>query len=185
MFAGHFGLAAAVKTRAPEVPLWALLIGTQLLDIAFLLFFSFGAETIEGTGYGQLVIHADYTHSLVGALLLSLLGGLISALVWGRKGGYVIGAVIFSHWILDLLVHRPDLPILPGNFGGLPLLGFGLWKTTWAAMLLETVLIAAGSLLYLRHVLKGTPSKSKRFGMVKAGLLGVLLVLALVNDVLS
>jgi hypothetical protein len=90
-----------------------------------------GIETIEvapGTsgGYGAGIIHADYTHSLVGALALAALFGGVSALAWGRRTGAVLGLMVFSHWVLDLLVHRGDLPILPGDIGGLPRFGFGL-----------------------------------------------------------
>lgn len=82
MFAGHFGLAAGVRSKAPEVPLWALLAGSQLLDIVFLPMVMSGAESMDdktiGSGYGELIIHADYTHSLVGALFLSILAGLLA-----------------------------------------------------------------------------------------------------------
>jgi membrane-bound metal-dependent hydrolase YbcI (DUF457 family) len=64
------------------------------------------------------VIHADYTHSLLGALVLSALFGAVAGWRWDRRSGVLLGAVAFSHWVLDLIVHRPDLPILPGNAGG-------------------------------------------------------------------
>jgi membrane-bound metal-dependent hydrolase YbcI (DUF457 family) len=120
MVAGHFGLAAAVKSRVPTAPLWALMVATQWLDIIFVPLFLLGIETIDPTdtanpnAYGGGVIHAVYTHSLVGALALSALLGGLAWLRWGRRVGVTIGLVAFSHWILDLLVHRPDLPILPG-----------------------------------------------------------------------
>ena len=49
----------------------------------------------------------------------------------------MLAAVVFSHWLLDLIVHRADLPILPGNAGDLPRLGFGLWKVPAASILVE------------------------------------------------
>jgi hypothetical protein len=60
----------------------------------------------------------------------------------------VLGAVVFSHWLLDLVVHRGDMPILPGSAGDLPLLGFGLWKAPVASILVELALIVAGAWLY-------------------------------------
>ncbi len=72
MIAGHFGLAAGVKGRAPRVPLWVLMLSTFLLDVLFLFFSAAGRESIgvadptQGAGYGSGLIHADYTHSLVG-----------------------------------------------------------------------------------------------------------------------
>ncbi len=119
MIAGHFGLAAGVKGRAPAVPLWALMLATVWLDVVFVPLLALGIEAIDevpgtGGGYGNAVIHAAWTHSLVGALALSALFGLVAARWWGWRVGTVLGAVAFSHWLLDLLVHRRDLPILPG-----------------------------------------------------------------------
>jgi hypothetical protein len=90
MIAGHFGFAALTKAREPQVPLWALMLATVWLDIVFVPLFVAGIETIEtvpGThgGYGAAVIHADYTHSLLGALLLSGIFGLVSSIPWGPR----------------------------------------------------------------------------------------------------
>ena len=156
MVAGHFGLAAAVKAKEPQVPLWSLMLATAWLDVLFVPLYIAGIERIEpapgtgGTGYGEGVIYADYTHSLVGALALGLLFGLIAAVPWGRRTGVVLGAVVFSHWVLDLLVHRGDMPILPGNLGDLPRLGFGLWQIPLAAAATELALVAIGAVLYGR-----------------------------------
>ncbi|MDF2963611.1 MAG: permease [Paenibacillus sp.] len=79
MFAGHFGLAAAIKAKKPEIPLWALMLSTQLLDVIFVPLFIMGVETMEpigSNGYGEVIIHADYSHSLVGALMIALAAGL-------------------------------------------------------------------------------------------------------------
>jgi hypothetical protein len=153
VIAGHFGLAAAVKSKERQVPLWALMLATVWLDIVFAPLFLAGLETIQpidGGGYGRAIIHADYTHSLVGALVLGTVFGGVAALRWGRRTGVVLGAVVFSHWVLDLIVHRMDLPILPGNLGDLPLLGFGLWRSPAASIVLELGLVMAGSYLYWR-----------------------------------
>jgi hypothetical protein len=155
MIAGHFGFAAIVKSRAPAVPLWALMLATVWLDIVFVPLFAAGIETLEPVpgvlpGYGGSIIHAVYTHSLAGAVLLSGLLGLAATAKWGRRAGLIIGMVSFSHWLLDLIVHRPDLPILPGNWGKLPELGFGLWRYPAAAMALEAALIAIGAWAYWR-----------------------------------
>ena len=133
MIAGHFGFAAAVKSRETTTPLWALMLATVWLDIVFIPLFMAGIETVQKAGdaqgeYGALIIHADYTHSFVGMALLSALLGSIAALFWGKRSGIVIGLVSASHWLLDLLVHRADLPILPGNIGNLPTFGLGLWR---------------------------------------------------------
>jgi hypothetical protein len=163
VLAGHFGLAAAVKAREPQTPLWALMFATSFLDVVFVPLYFSGIETIEivpGTagGYGSAIIHANYTHSLVGALALAALFGGVAAGAWGRRTGFVLGAVVFSHWVLDLLVHRGDLPILPGDAGGLPRLGFGLWQYPEITAALELALIAIGAFLYWRAALRTTQS---------------------------
>lgn len=193
MFAGHFGLAAAVKARTPEVPIWALMLSTQLLDVVFVPLFLSGAETIDtslGTGYGEGIIHADYTHSLVGALLIAILSGLLAWKLWGKRGGAAIGALTFSHWILDLLVHRADMPFLPGNAGGLPLVGFSLWQWPWVSAFLEIILIVAGSILYFR-TLRSTAKLSKHMTTdgnliwrtrLAGGVMAVLLIASFISD---
>ncbi|RUS47843.1 permease [Cohnella sp. AR92] len=157
MFAGHFALAAAVKSGTRQTPLWALMLSTQLLDVAFVPLLLSGHETIEtveGThGYGSSLIHAAYTHSLVGALLLALLAGCLAGWRWGLKSGTIIAGVTMSHWVLDLVVHREDLPLLPGNAGDLPLLGLGLWTRREASIALELVLVVIGTVMYARSLL--------------------------------
>lgn len=189
MFAGHFGLAAAVKAKTPEVPLWALVVSTQLLDVVFVPLFLAGVETMEPVGaggYGESIIHADYSHSLLGALLISLLAGWIGGRLWGRRGGLVIAALAFSHWLLDLAVHRTDMPILPGNTGDLPLLGFGLWTSASASIAVEAILLAVGFFLYTRSIVGAKGVKSNRgIRFAAIGTMGGLLVLSLLADVLG
>lgn len=155
MIAGHFGLAALVKSHERSTPLWALMLATQWLDVVFVPLMVAKVETIvpaPGTqgGHGDSIIYADYTHSLIGALALAALFGVAAAWSWTRRTGVVLGAVVFSHWILDALVHRADLPILPANAGGLPRIGFGLWRMPAVAVGIELALLAAGALLYWR-----------------------------------
>lgn len=190
MFAGHFGLAAAVKAKTPKVPLWALMLSTQLLDVVFVPFLLTGTETmdrVEGTeAYGGSVIHADYTHSLAGALILAAIAGWLASRRWGRRGGWTIGAMVMSHWVLDLLVHRRDLPILPGNLGDLPLLGFGLWRWPVVSAGVELLLIVAGAALYIRSLPKSNASASRRSWNVWASVaMSALLVLSLATDALG
>jgi hypothetical protein len=70
-----------------------------------------------------------------------------------RRCGVVLGAAVFSHWLLDLIVHRGDMTILPGNVGNLPKLGFGLWQAPAAALTMELALVAAGAFFYWRAAL--------------------------------
>jgi hypothetical protein len=154
MIAGHFGFAAGVKANERQVPLWSLMLATVWLDVIFVPLFLAGIETLEpaadATGsYGGSVIHANYTHSLVGAVVLSAAFGAAFGWKWGRRTGVVLGLVAFSHWVLDLLVHRPDLPLLPGNAGGVAF-GFGLWRMPGLTAIVELVLVLGGAWLYWR-----------------------------------
>jgi hypothetical protein len=156
VIAGHFGFAAAVKAKARSVPLWALMLASQWLDVVFVPLFAVGVERlvpVPGTkegAYGAAVIYADYTHSLVGALVLSGVFGVALALRYGRASGLVLGLVAFSHWLLDLPMHRADMPILPGNWGDLPRLGFGLWRFPAVSALVELALVVWGGAAYWR-----------------------------------
>ncbi len=180
MIAGHFGFAAMVKSRAPRAPLWALMLATVWLDVIFVPLLLFGIETIvpapgvvhSPPGYGEGIIYADYTHSLLGALVLSAAFGALIAWRWGRVAGLATGAVAFSHWLLDLPMHRHDMPFLPGNLGDLPRLGLGLWRWPTASALLELVIMLAGTFLYWRaavHLAEGQGDGLVRRAHVAAG----------------
>jgi hypothetical protein len=134
------------------------MLATVWLDVLFIPTFAAGVETVDdapGTdgGYGDVIIHADYTHSLAGAAVIAIATGWIATRWWRRRGGVVIGAVVFSHWVLDLIVHRDDLAILPGNVGDVRV-GFGLWKSHWGAALVEAALLLVGAYLYWRAASK-------------------------------
>jgi hypothetical protein len=192
VIAGHFGFAAAVKSRMPAAPTWALMLASVWMDVLFVPLLGLGVETIvpfgsgDGKGYGGAVIHADWTHSLVGALVLAATFGLVCAIPWGRKLGAVMGAVVFSHWVLDLPMHHHDMPLLPGDAAHLPLLGFGLWSHPALAALLELVLVLGGTWLYWRSAIRATEAageSSKRaniaaLAMALSGLVTVALSVA-------
>jgi hypothetical protein len=190
MIAGHFGFAAIVKSREPEAPLWALMLATVWLDIVFVPLFLMHVETtetVEGTGfvYGGNIIHATYTHSLVGAVVLSALLGTIISRFWGKRVGIVVGLVSFSHWLLDLVVHRSDMPMLPGAIGNLPQFGFGLWRIPTASIVVELALVLIGAWTYWRAS-RTVAIKDGRGAILAAtvsSLIAVFGVLVLVLDV--
>ncbi len=189
MIAGHFGLAAGVKAWAPRLPLWALMLSTFWLDVIFIILAAAGIEGLtpidptHPNAYGGALIHAYYTHSLIGAILIAAVTGWLASRRWGERGGIVISAVVFSHWILDLLVHRPDLPILPDNVGNLPLLGFGLWEFPMVSAILELALVLGGAYLYYRSAIQlpmpaeGNRSSQRRRVLTASIVTAVLLLL--------
>jgi hypothetical protein len=179
--AGHFGFAAIVKSYERETPLWTLMLACQWLDVIFVPLFVLGIERIvpingPTSGYGEVIIYADYTHSLVGALILSTLFGVAGALIWGKRSGVVLGAVAFSHWLIDLVVHRADMPILPGNAGHLPRLGFGVWSMPAVSMALEALLVVFGAYFYWRSAVE-VATRARR-GVTLAHVVGALVLIS-------
>ncbi len=195
MTAGHFGFAAGVKAPGPTAPLWALMVGTYLLDFVFIVLVGAGVESFRPMdpahpAYGAVIINASYSHSLLGAIALAASAGLLAKWAWGRNAAFAVGGVVFSHWVLDLIVHRPDLPILPGNAGHLPLLGFGLWNVPAASATLELAIAVAGTWLYSRSAKRAVAAQARRTGTAPSAHLaplvtGVLVLLLLGADVFA
>lgn len=196
MTTGHFGLATGVTAFSRRVPLWALMIASYLMDIVFIVLVAVGLESFAPMNpahpaYGQVIIHAYYSHSLAGAIVLAAAAALVGGAIWGKRNGLVLGAVVLSHWVLDLVVHRPDLPILPGNAGNLPLLGFGLWNLPAVSAAVELAIVITGVYLYYRSsraaaAVSGGPERKQRTRALLAVMVtAVLLVLLLVSDLLA
>lgn len=153
MILGHFAMAPAAKPLAPKMPMWALIVATQFLDVFFLIFLALGWEGVLPDGkmdvYAEFKGDIQYTHSLVGALIISALAFWIGKRFWEtNRNGWILAGLSFSHWPLDVLVHFEDMPILPGNWGGLPMLGFAAWKYPGAILATEITMGVAGLALY-------------------------------------
>jgi hypothetical protein len=191
VIAGHFGFAAIVKSRERTAPLWALMLATVWLDIVFVPLFALHIETMQPLSqparYGGNIIHADYTHSIVGVIVLSAALAIAFLPGWGKRVAVVVGLVAASHWVLDLVVHRADMPILPGNLYGLPLLGFGLWQRPQLAAAVELLLVIAGSILYWRAAREVSlqAGKGSRWASLSAALIAVFGLLVLFLDYTS
>lgn len=165
MIAGHIGAAAGAKRWAPEVPLWAMMVATFLIDILFGILWLFGIEdmtAIEGTdgGYGELAFNVDWSHSFFGTLGICLIVLIVGARMWNARGGFVLACVVFSHWFLDQIVHRMDMPIMPGNAGTTPRIGLGMWDFPVATMIFEAVLVLGGC--YVWYSAPDMTSRAKR-----------------------
>jgi len=153
---GHLGVAFAAKPLAPKAPLWSLLVASEVLDI---LSFGFIAAGMEKVAVRQMDFKnglqiitpgwIPWSHGLFMSLVWSLLAGGIAYLIFkDRKASGIMGLVTFSHWILDLLVHPPDLPVL---FRNSPELGLGLWTSGPGLILsivLEFALLSGGVAIY-------------------------------------
>ena len=153
MFIGHYAVALGAKRAAPGVSLGTLFLATQLVDLLWPLFLLLGFEHVRIDPGNTVMTPLDFydypfTHSLTGALAWSLLTGLVYYGFRSKvRNALVIAGTVFSHWILDLLTHRPDLPL---GFGNTVYVGLGLWNSLWGTLLLELGLFLAGLVLYLR-----------------------------------
>ncbi|MBW2417425.1 MAG: hypothetical protein JRH19_02710 [Deltaproteobacteria bacterium] len=145
MFVGHYSAAFAAKGLAPRVPLWALLLAAQFVDVLWAGFVLAGVERVRldpSLPSNPLdLVHMPFTHGL-----LATVGW--TALAWGvgrrwlgpGRRALALAGVVASHWFLDLLVHRPDLPLLYAE----PRLGLALWNRPAIALALELALFGAG-----------------------------------------
>lgn len=150
MFLGHFAIGVAAKPFTPELPIWALFLAPQALDLVFLPLTAIGLEGSSHGDYGQSEIDAAYSHSMFGALAIAGLVFLAARRIWkSDRNAWILSALALSHWFIDLLVHHKDLPVLPGNLGDLPLFGFGLWDYSRAIFGIEVLLATVGAGLYL------------------------------------
>lgn len=160
MFIGHFALGTIVKPLAPTLPIWVLVAAPQFMDLLFLPLVAVGVEGYTPGPFGHSEIDALYTHSLVGAVLIAVLAYWIGVTFWKtRAAGMILGSLSLSHWFIDLLVHHSDMPWLPGNPGGAPLLGFGLWDFEWGVFGFEVAFAAVAVALYFRWANAARPTR--------------------------
>lgn len=150
MLAGHYAAAYALKAARPAVPLWALFVAVQAVDIVFFVFALTGVEAlaVNPGGRGPLamnLVNIPYTHSLV--LNVVYAGVIVAAGALAKRmwAGVIVAAALLSHWSLDLFVHTNDLPL---TTAATTQVGLGLWEYPMLALLLEVglVLIAYAAL---------------------------------------
>jgi len=155
MFIGHYGPAVWDAHRVTGVRLWHGFLAVQAIDVLSMLFTILNLEGANRPqGAHPLAFDIPWSHSLLSAVVVSfLVAGLYRLLrpQSGRKAVAVMGLLTFSHWPLDWLVHRPDLPLYPGSE---VMLGLGLWNYPWPTYFLETVLLA-GMIAWWLSVTKG------------------------------
>jgi membrane-bound metal-dependent hydrolase YbcI (DUF457 family) len=153
MFVGHYGVSFAAKSIEKNIPLWLLFIAVQFVDVLWAILVLAGIEKVTITpgitATNPLdLYYMPYTHSLLGSVCWAGVGFIAYKLIRRSpaSSALVVAAAIFSHWILDLIVHRPDLPLYDNSHK----LGLGLWNHPVLALMLEAGLLFGGILLYLR-----------------------------------
>jgi membrane-bound metal-dependent hydrolase YbcI (DUF457 family) len=152
MFLGHYGVAFGGKTVAPRPSLGTFILAAQLADLVWPILLLLGIERVRIVPGLMAASPMDFTyypftHSLVTqALAGAVFGAIYFALRKDGRGALILGLAVVSHWFLDLLVHRPDLPIWPGG----PKVGLGLWNSVPLTLLAEALVFGGGLYLYLR-----------------------------------
>lgn len=153
MLLGHYGVALAAKRAAPDASLGTFVLAAELLDELWPIFLLLGVEHVRVTpgitaANPLEFVHYPITHSLLGAVGWSVLLGLAYYAVRRNRGmATVIGLLVLSHWILDLPMHRPDLPLWPGSDVRL---GLGAWRSIPLTIALELAVFVPGLVMYLR-----------------------------------
>jgi hypothetical protein len=184
MFVGHYSVAFAARSDRNRIPLWVLFIAVQFLDYIWATLVLLGIEklrVIKGFTAGSMLdsYFHPYSHSLIMAVIWSVVAALIYKRVCGRHGRrysksapLIIGVAVLSHWVLDLVAHPRDLAIYDNSWK----VGFGLWNYRDPEFALEIALLAGGIGLYLAR----NPMPSIRKGAVIA--FGLVLVIVQIGD---
>jgi membrane-bound metal-dependent hydrolase YbcI (DUF457 family) len=173
MFIGHFAVGFGCKQAAPRASLGPLMAAPLLLDLLWPIFLLLGIETVRidpgNTAFTPLDLHDyPYSHSLVMSLVWAVLfGGVYYAASRYARGALVIAAAVFSHWVLDFVTHRPDLPLFPGSAR---FVGLGLWSSRAGTIAVETTMFAIGVWLYVRC----TRARNRVGSVALAALIGLL-----------
>ncbi len=154
MLVGHYGPAFALKGAEKSIPLWVFFVSVQWMDVLWAVFVGFGIErfrVVPGfTATNALdLYYMPLTHSLPGAAALSLvLGAIVAGFFRANRGRVllIVAVAVFSHWLIDLIVHVPDLALWDDSYK----VGFGLWNYFWLALTLEFAVLLAGAWYYTR-----------------------------------
>lgn len=182
MFIGHLALGFAAKRVTPRVSLAMLLLAAQWADTIWPVFLMLGIEQVRidpgNTAFTPFdFVSYPYSHSLLALTLWGfVVGGAYRGIAGGRRSVWVLSALVISHWLLDFLTHRPDMPVYPGGAK----YGLGMWNMVPLTLTVEFAMFAVGLFLYER-------ATRARDGIGRWGLVGLVaaLVLAYVGSALS
>ncbi len=166
MFIGHFGVAFAAKRVAPRTSLGTLVMAAQFADLLWPIFLLLGVERVMISPGATAVTPLDFisyplSHSLLANLgWACLFAGVYKVVKRGSGGAVCVWFVVMSHWLLDALSHRPDLPLYPGSS---TYVGFGLWNSRGWTFLIEVAIFLVGARIYSRATRPRDPFGSLAF----------------------
>src|SRR5262249_62272563 len=157
MFVGHYSVAFAAKSKKNKIPLCVLFVAVQFLDYIWATLVLLGIEksrVIKGFTAGSMLdsYFHPFSHSLIAAIAWSVVAALVYkplcewlGYAYKISAALIVGAAVFSHWILDLVAHPRDLAIYDNKWK----VGFGFWNYRDPEFALEIALLAVGIMLYL------------------------------------
>jgi hypothetical protein len=152
LFIGHLAVGFASKRFAPKTSLGTLIAAAVLPDLLWPVFVLMGWEQVRieagNTAFTPLnFVSYPISHSLVAAIgWATLFAMLYYVFSRYRAGAVLIWVGVVSHWVLDWITHRPDMPLYPGG----PRLGLGLWNSVAATVIVEGLIYAVGVWIYVR-----------------------------------
>ena len=153
MFIGHFAVGFASKRVAPKSSLAVLLAAPLLADLLWPAFLLLGIERVEVTPSTNPFLNLTFlsypwSHSLLrGCIWALLFAGIYYALTRYTPGTVMVAIGVVSHWVLDVITHRPDMPLSPWSSR---LYGFGLWESVPATVIVESLMFITGIWIYTR-----------------------------------
>jgi membrane-bound metal-dependent hydrolase YbcI (DUF457 family) len=151
VFLGHYAVALAAKRAAPRTSLGTLFLSVQLADMLWPVFLLTGWERVRIVPNPDPFLNFVFDAYPISHSLLTLVAwGVVFALLYRMRTGYARGAIVValgvvSHWVLDVVVHRPDMPLYPGG----PKLGLGLWSSVTGTVVIEGLMLLASLWIYL------------------------------------
>lgn len=153
MFIGHFAVGFALKRAAPRTNLGWLIASVAFLDLIWPILVLTGIERVEiepgNTAFTPLnFVYYPFSHSLAAAIVWSVIfAAIYLAISKYRTGAAMVALGVFSHWVLDLISHGPDLPLYPGSDVKL---GLGLWNSVTATIVVESLMFVIGVWIYIK-----------------------------------
>jgi len=151
MFVGHTAVALAAKSQAPKTSLGLLVVAAYLIDLLWPIFLLIGIEHVRIDPGNTVFTPLDFeSYPWSHSLLMVVIWGALLAMVVRRADArtrFIIFSLVVSHWILDVITHRPDMPLWPGAS---PRLGLGLWNSIPATLVVEGAIFAIGISMYVR-----------------------------------
>ncbi len=179
MFIGHYGVGFAGKKIEKSPSLGTMFLAAQFMDLLWPIFIVTGIEKVKIVPGLMAANPLDFTyypfsHSLLFSLIWGFLFGLVYYMIKkNKKASILLGLLVLSHWFLDLIVHRPDLPLYPGG----PKVGLGLWNSIPGSIIVELIIFLGGAYIYS----KVTRAKNTAGKVIFGSLVAFLLIMYILN----